>query len=113
MKGLFNFIKKQSNFILVLLVLVIIQIICDFNVPKYTYQMIDTGIINDGVTEKVPTVIRRSAMKELTNYMTKEDKNKVLNSYSFINKKYEIYMKKYPILKDETIYLLNGERDVE
>ena len=113
MKGLFNFIKKQSNFILVLLVLVIIQIICDFNVPKYTYQLIDTGIINDGVTEKVPTVIRRSGMKELTNYMTKEDKNKVLNSYSFINKKYEIYMKKYPILKDETIYLLNGERDVE
>lgn len=111
MKGLFNFLRKQFNFILILFLLVIIQVVCDLTIPNYTYELIDTGIINDGVTEKVPTVIRRSAMKELTTYMTKEDKNKVLNSYSFINKKYQIYMKKYPVLKDEAIYLLNGERD--
>lgn len=113
MKGLFNFIKKQANFILIMLLLAVIQVVCDLTILNYTYELIDTGIINDGVTEKVPTVIRRSAMKELTTYMTKEDKNKVLNSYSFVNKKYEMYIKKYPILKDEAIYLLNGNRDSE
>jgi len=111
MNYLLNFIKKHYDFILISFLLVFIQIICNFAIPKFTFQLIDTGVLNDGVTEKSPTVIRRRAMQELTNYMTKEDKNKVLNSYSFVNKKYEIYIQKYPILKEEAIYLLNGEKD--
>ena len=89
MKGIFSFLKRHSKFIFIIFLAITIQVFCDFTIPNYTYKLIDTGILNDGVTEKVPEVIRRSEMKELTNFMTKKDKNKVLNSYSFINKKYE------------------------
>lgn len=105
------FLKKHSKFILILFLLVAFQVFCDFTIPNYAYKLIDTGIVNEGVNDTVPAVIRRSSMKELTNFMTKEEKKKVLDSYSFVNKKYEIYMKKYPVLKNEAIYILNGDRD--
>lgn len=104
------FCKKNFKFMIVVIILILFQVFFDLTIPNYTYNFIDTGIFNEGVKEDVPLVIRRSSMKSLTDYMSDTDKEKVLNSYSFINKKYERYIKKYPILEKEAIYILNGDR---
>ena len=111
MKNLFKYLKHYYKSLLFILILLILQAICDLSLPTYTSDIINVGISQGGISADVPDVMRRSTMQSLTNLMSEEDKERVLESYSFVNNKYERYIKKYPILKDEAIYILNGEHD--
>jgi len=111
MKTLFKYLKHYYKSILFILLLLILQAICDLSLPTYTSNIINVGISKGGIDRDIPEVLRRSTMQSLTNLMSKEEKEKTLSSFSFVNNKYEKYIKKYPALKDEAIYILNGEHD--
>jgi len=111
MKSLFKYLKNYYKSIIVILILLIIQAMCDLSLPTYTSNIINVGISQGGITEDVPEVMRRSTMQSLTSFMSKEEKEIALSSYSFVNNKYERYMKKYPVLEDEAIYILNEDHD--
>lgn len=109
MKTLFKYLKQYYKSILVILVLLVLQSICDLSLPTYTSNIINVGISQGGIDSGLPEVMRRSTMQNLTKFMSTEDKEAILDSYSFVNNKYERYIKKYPVLENEAIYLLNGE----
>ncbi len=111
MKSLFKYLKHYYKSIFLILILLVLQAVCDLSLPTYTSNIINIGISQGGITADVPEVMRRKTMQSLTAFMSKEDKEKVLASYSFVNNKYERYMKKYPILEDEAIYILNVTQD--
>ncbi|MDF2589296.1 MAG: transporter, ATP-binding/permease protein, partial [Anaerocolumna sp.] len=87
--------------------------------PSYTSDIVDVGIQQGGVENAAPKVIRESQMKNLLFMMDDTSSSFVLENYKLIttgnsnndiaSDKYESYIKKYPVLADENIYLLNTD----
>ncbi len=106
---LFHYLKKDLKTIFLLLCLLGVQAACDLSLPEYTSKIINVGIQQQGIEETIPKVIRKSQMEEIGLLQDEEDYKKVLSHYELIQKNDKTYIKKYPILKKEEIYLLKGD----
>ena len=51
MGKLFKNLKPYWKSVLVIVVLLVVQALCDLSLPQYTSDIIDTGIQNSGVEE--------------------------------------------------------------
>ena len=110
---LLKHLKSSAGTILIIVALLVFQAICDLSLPDYTSNIVNVGIQQGGIEDVVPEAIRKSELDKLVIFMNDEDKQLVLDNYSSIDKntladnEYEKYLKKYPAVKDETIYKLN------
>lgn len=115
MLKLLKYLKKYSGFILIIFALLIIQAICDLSLPTYTSDIVDVGIQQGGIENAIPVAIRESQMLNLQLLMEENDAKTVLDSYQLISKdnlsteEYDSYLKKYPILSSENLYILDTE----
>ena len=101
-------LKESWLSVIVIVILLIIQATCDLTLPDYTSKIVNVGIQNSGIEKVAPEVIRKKTMDSLLNFT--EDDEKILMSYEEISKEnleqkeYEILVKKYPALENETLY---------
>jgi ATP-binding cassette subfamily B protein len=73
-------------------------------------NIVNVGIQQGGIDNAVPEAIRKSQMDKLTIFMDAEGKSEVLESYTLVamtSSEYRDYLKKYPQLENEGIYVLN------
>jgi ATP-binding cassette subfamily B protein len=114
MLKIIKYLKKSTVPILIVVGLLALQAFCELSLPSYTSDIVDTGIQQGGIANAYPQVIRESQMKNLEFLMDEESKEIVENSYHMISKNtlsdqdYQAYQKKYPILSDENLYLINS-----
>ena len=101
---------KQSFFLVILIVILLcIQAIADLKLPDYTSKIVNNGIQSSGIVDTAPQVIRSKSMKELLTFLDNDEF--ILNKYTLISKDnlsyedYEKYLKKYPILEKEDLYI--------
>ena len=98
--------------------LLIVQAICELNLPSYTSNIINIGIGNKGIESMFPMVLREQEMSKILANVSEEDEKKVLDSYNLISlaniskKEYLTYKEKYPIIDNENIYLYNNKEDI-
>ncbi|MDF2539416.1 MAG: transporter, ATP-binding/permease protein [Herbinix sp.] len=112
-----KFLKKSVFALIIVALLLIIQAQCDLALPTYTSDIVNTGIMQGGINTTIPEVIRQSEMDRLFLFMNHEEKDTVLSHYTlldkdnFSEKKWNGYLKKYPELTNEALYLWdnNGE----
>jgi ATP-binding cassette subfamily B protein len=96
--------------ILIAIVLLFVQAMADLSLPDYMSNIVNNGIQQGGIVNAVPEAIRLSEMDKLTIFMSTDDKLEILKSYTLIDNKssdYEKYLKDYPQLVKEPIYVLN------
>lgn len=105
MLKLVKYLKKSIPAILVILVLLIIQAICDLTLPEYTSNIVNVGIQQGGIDKVTPNVIRESEMKRLSLFMDDKDYEKILENYDLLNRGSTSYQN-YPLLKEENLYVL-------
>ena len=67
---------------LLVLVLLVVQAICDLALPDYTADIVDTGIMQKGIDRVSPGVISEESMNSAKLFMTKDEKETVEQSYS-------------------------------
>ena len=97
--------------VIVIIILLCIQAMADLSLPDYTSKVINVGIQQEGVESVTPEAIRKSQMDNLLIFTLDDDK--ILENYSLISKNnlsqkdYNKYVKKYPALENEDIYILN------
>lgn len=114
-----KYLKKSIIPILIIIGLLVLQAFCDLSLPSYTSDIIDTGIQQSGITKAYPEAIRMSQMKNLAYMMDEKSKEIVINSYELISKEnlseesYQSYVKKYPILAEENIYILKDDESID
>lgn len=106
MKTILRTIKKYTFPIILVFVLLFIQAMCDLSLPDYTSKIVNVGIQQSGIDSVVPDVIRESELKKLLLFTNVEETNTILNKYDFVAKGNTEYIKKYPILENENIYVL-------
>ncbi len=103
-------LKKYSLAIVAVIILLFIQAMCDLSLPDYTASIVNVGIQQNGIEDTVPKVITE---KDLNTVLFFTDKpNNILDNYKLITKGNEKYLKEYPCLKNENIYILKDDVNI-
>ena len=114
----FKPLKKMILYLILAILLLVIQAICELNLPSYTSNIINIGIGNKGIESTFPTVLREQEMSKILVNVNHKDEKKILNNYNLISltsiskKEYLSYKNKYPIIDNENIYLYNNKEDI-
>lgn len=104
-------LKKSVISIIAIVLLLCVQAWTDLTLPDYTSKIVNVGIQQGGIENSTLEVIRKDKMERLLLF-TNEDEN-ILKNYTIISKKsldkikYEEYLKRYPILEKEDLYVIN------
>lgn len=114
----FRPLKKMILCLFLTVLLLVVQAICELNLPSYTSNIINIGIGNKGIESMFPMVLREQEMSKILVNVNEKDEKKVLDSYNLISlaniskKEYLTYKEKYPIIDNENIYLYNNKEDI-
>ena len=93
--------------ILLAMVILFIQVMCDLKLPDYMSDIVNVGIQANGIERVTPDAISEDGMNFITNFMELEDRNFILSNYT----KIEEYNEKYPLSETENIYILKENLD--
>ncbi len=111
MLRLAKYLKPYTALLLAAIVLLFAQANFDLALPDYLSRIVNNGIQQGGVENAVPVAIRQSEMERVVIFMSAEDKASVLNDYTLVDQNspdYGTYVKKYPALANQPIYVLNN-----
>ncbi len=111
---MFNILKYTKPYLLLVLFsigLLAAQANLDLALPDYLSDIVDTGIQQGGVENAVPVAIRQSELLDRIFIFTHPDnQTTVLAEYTLVDENstdYDSYINDYPILENESIYVLN------
>jgi ATP-binding cassette subfamily B protein len=110
MLRLVKYLKPFTFLIFISIVLLFLQALANLALPDYMSNIVNVGIQQGGIENAVPEAIRKSQMDKLVIFMDEESRSEVLENYTLKDMNspdYEEYLKKYPQLKNEGIYILN------
>lgn len=105
-------LKESLISVIIIVILLCLQAGTDLALPDYTSKIVNIGIQQGGIQNVSPEAIRKEQMENLLLFST--DDEKILNCYTLISKKemedkeYEKYLKQYPELENQDIYVLNN-----
>ncbi|MBC8529738.1 ATP-binding cassette domain-containing protein [Christensenellaceae bacterium NSJ-44] len=74
--------KPYWKAVVAIVVLLLVQAVCDLSLPNYTSKIIDVGIQNSGVEYATPTVMRQESFEGLQLLMTEDEKQAWQASYT-------------------------------
>ncbi|WP_171026121.1 ABC transporter ATP-binding protein [Clostridium sp. BSD2780061688st1 E8] len=74
--------KPYWKAVVAIVVLLLVQAVCDLSLPNYTSKIIDVGIQNSGVEYATPTVMRKESFEGLQLLMTEDEKQAWQASYA-------------------------------
>lgn len=114
MEKLLNFMKQEHPTIILIALLLIIQAVCDLSLPSYISDIVNVGIQQGGVTDKVPNAIRESKFNKLLSFADETDKETIQNAYTVLDKsscsseEWKTYRAKYPMISNEAVCILKN-----
>ncbi len=117
-------IKEFKPFIVsivIIIALLFLQANTELALPDYMSNIVNVGIQQNGIENAVPEVMKVDTMGKIQIFLEQDERNLVDNSYRLISKdnlsekEYKNYLKKYPILENESLYILNtdSKEDIE
>ncbi|MBQ8120491.1 MAG: ABC transporter ATP-binding protein [Ruminococcus sp.] len=85
MGKLIKYLGRYKMQCLLVLVLLVVQALCDLALPDYTADIMDTGIMQKGIDRVSPKVISESSMQDIKLFMTEDEQKTVDESYELID----------------------------
>lgn len=82
MRKIASYLKKFLLPIFGIIVLLVIQAVCDLSLPDYTSKIVNVGIQQGGIENPVPEQIRQSEMEKLLLLVPEESRDAVLEKYT-------------------------------
>ncbi|MCL1895017.1 MAG: ABC transporter ATP-binding protein [Clostridiales bacterium] len=73
--------KKYIPFIICIVALLIVQAYCELELPRYTSDIVDVGIMRGGIEDAIPGEIRQESMNGLKKFMTAAEREAVDAAY--------------------------------
>ncbi len=116
---MFRLLKYSKPYLLLILAsigLLYAQANLELALPDYLSNIVDTGIQQGGIESAVPIAIRKSELNRLFIFMDPENLTIVNGSYTLIDENstdYNSYVELYPVLANESIYVLNDIKKTE
>ncbi|GMV35132.1 ABC transporter ATP-binding protein [Chloroflexi bacterium CFX5] len=110
MMKMMKFVKPYRWTLALAVALIFAQANLDLALPDYLSRIVNTGIQQGGVENALPEAIRASEMDKVAIFLSAADKEDVLASYALVTDSspdYDSYLKRYPALETQPIYVLN------
>ncbi len=107
MNKLVKFLKPYAVTIAAIFAVLMMQAYCDLSLPSYTSDIVNVGIQQGGIDDKVPMVLSEEDLRKLTIFMSQEEAAQVKDSYTLQTKDTEydydgaVYELKSQIQEDE------------
>ncbi|MDR1801193.1 MAG: ABC transporter ATP-binding protein/permease [Lachnospiraceae bacterium] len=83
MTKLLKLYKPHLLFVFFILIVLGVQAYCDLSLPTYTSEIVNVGIQQGGVTDKIPVYMDSKDMYDLLVFVPDEDVETVKNAYSW------------------------------
>lgn len=112
MLKIMKYLKKSAVSVVAIIILLLVQALCDISLPDYTSKIVNIGIQQGGIENAVPEVIKENELKRLLMFVDNDDKDAVEDAYTLVksgdtsDEKYDEYVEKYPKLETENVYVL-------
>ena len=118
MKTLFKHIRKHTFTIILVIIFLFIQAMCDLRLPDYTSKIVDIGISQNGIEDNVPEKIKKEDLEKLLLFMSNDEKRKVKESYELKDNIYELKEEKDSLSKimlnpELIVQMLEMNEDIE
>lgn len=81
MMKIFKNMIPYWHMIIIILALLVVQAFCDLSLPQYTSDIIDTGIINGGISHVLPEKITAEQFQKAAFFMNDEEKSAWKQAY--------------------------------
>ena len=105
MRKLFKFMKPYAGAVAAILCVLVVQAYCDLSLPTYTSDIVNVGIQQNGIDEKIPEQIGEEDLEHLLLLVPEKDQSTVKNAYEKSSKKYntkqKVWQLKSSVKKDE------------
>lgn len=117
MKHIFKTISKFTLPILTIIVFLFCQAMCDLALPDYTSKIVNIGIQQSGIENAAMEVVTEDTMEKILTFSNNDEQIKAY--YKKINKNnlsasdYKKYKEKYPLIEEETLYILKDIAEEE
>ncbi len=109
MKRLLRYLKPFIFLLLLAIALLFVQANADLALPDYMLRIVNVGIQQGGVDNPVPQALRLTTMERLSLFLSADEQAEVLAQYTRIDpssSEAQNYLKQYPLLSTEPIYIL-------
>ena len=106
-----KYLKKTWISVIFIVALLCVQAAADLALPDYTSKIVNIGIQQGGIDTAIPEAISKDEMDNLLIFTN--DDSKILDCYKLVSKdtvsndEYNNYLKEYPALENEEVYVLN------
>ena len=103
MGKLFKYLKTYWKMAVVILLVLLVQVYCDLSLPSYTSDIVNVGIQQAGVDDKIPEAISEEEMEKVLLFVQADDRQTVLDAYEKDENTYDqtAYVLKKNIQDDE------------
>ena len=98
MKTFFKLLSRYTFVIILVIIFLFIQAMCDLSLPDYTAKIVDIGIRQNGIEDNVFEQIEKNELEKLEVFLSKEEKALVEQNYE---------------LKDNIYYLKEIDKDTK
>ena len=103
-------LRKAWKSVLIVMILLVVQAMGELALPDYTSRIVNVGIQQGGVDSCAPEAIREEELQNIL--LATDEDNFILDKYTLLSKDdlsesdYNQYVKEYPALEKENIYIL-------
>ena len=97
MKNLFRYASEHWKALLAITVILFVQAYCDLSLPAYTSDIVNVGIQQGGVEDRIPAAISADKMEQLLLFVPEKDQSTVTDGYTEDDSTYD---KKAYVLRD-------------
>ncbi|WP_457559399.1 ABC transporter ATP-binding protein [Candidatus Harpocratesius sp.] len=109
-----KYAKPYLPMILIAVGLLFAQANFDLALPDYFSRIVNVGIQQNGIEDAVPIAIRENQMNHTFLFMSEENKSVVLKAYELKSNNsadFMEYVEEFPLLKNESLYVLTQDND--
>ena len=89
MKKLFGFLKPYALQVVVIICVLMVQAYCDLSLPAYTSDIVNVGIQQSGIDEKVPEALAGEDLNLILAFVPEEDRAEVTDAYEESSDSYD------------------------
>lgn len=105
---MFRYVKDKWYYIVLIIMLLFLQAYCDLALPDYTSKIVNIGIQQKGIEDRVPDKIRAESMDNLFLFMDQDSQEIVLKDYLLEDGIYKLKTKETESVQREELNSIFG-----
>lgn len=108
-----KYLKPFAFPLIVAIILLFVQAICDLNLPNYMSDIVNVGIQANGIEHSATKAISENGMNLIKTFVTDEEKKVLDENYKEVLLGDKEYINEYPEVANTNIYVLKNDENIE